>query len=333
MSKREIFYQEMEACSRRFDHIMEGAGETGLSEIDKLFGAADALSIQNAEKHRRILFALSIAGTLLTLFFLLYDEAEAHGLIIACGVMILGLFLIRRIADRQDCHRKYLEYRVLAECLRCQFFLLYAGITTRVIEILPWSVRLGIPWVTEVLTSVGPLSAQKDAALTSEMQAGLEHKENAEKHPVLDCWIRDQKKYHEAALAKTQIKSNGDSRIAKAVLVITIAAYIAALSYELILYRHIAGTGNAQLVRTILKILLGTMSAITLFTGSYYGKMSLADTIDDHKRMIALYETAEKKILENGESEELLLFLAREFLNENSAWYAYQSKNSPDLVI
>ena len=38
-------------------------------------------------------------------------------------------------------------------------------------------------------------------------------------------------------------------------------------------------------------------------------------------------------ILKSGESEELLLSLAREFLGENSTWYAYQSTNGPDIVI
>lgn len=75
------------------------------------------------------------------------------------------------------------------------------------------------------------------------------------------------------------------------------------------------------------------MSAITLFTGSYYGKMSLSNEIDDHQRMIALYESAEEEIAKNGENEQLLLYLAREFLNENSTWYAYQSKNKPDITI
>ncbi len=333
MNKKEVFFQEKEACSKPLTHIIEEVKDPPLREIDELFGGADVLSIQNAGKYRRILMALSAAGTLLTLFFLLYDEAEVHGLIIACGVMILCLFFIHRFANRLDCHRKYLEYRVLAECLRCRFFMLYAGINTDVTGILPWSIRQGIPWVAEVLAGIMPQSVQEDAAQSSEIQSSPGQVAGPEKHSVLDCWIRDQKKYHKVALGKAEVQYKRDSFITKTVLIITITAYIAALMYELILYRDIAGTGNADLVRTILKILLGTMSAITLFTGSYYGKMSLSNAIDDHNRMIALYETSEEEILKNGESEALLLFLAREFLNENSAWYAYQSKNSPDIVI
>ena len=47
-----------------------------------------------------------------------------------------------------------------------------------------------------------------------------------------------------------------------------------------------------------------------------------------------LYEKAERDIVQNEgvEDDELILRLAREFLIENSTWYAYQSKNKAELV-
>lgn len=314
MNKKEVFFKDRDECSEEFTHITGNITDPTLKVIDELYGAADVLSIKNAQKHQRILLALSVIGTLITMAFLLYDEAELHGLILACGVMVLCLFFVRRIANRLECHRKYLEYRVLAECLRCQFFLSFAGTGIRVMEILPWSIRKGIPWIAEVLSSIS-------------------ENKSSEKRSVLDPWIRVQKTYHKAALGKNEIKNRKDGRIAKIVLIITIATYVAALLYELLVYRNAQGAVDANLIRALLKIVLGTMSAITLFTGSYYGKMSLSNIIDDHKRMIALYETAEEEILQKGENEELLTFLAREFLNENSTWYSYQSKNGPDLVV
>ena len=314
MNEKETFYREKEECRLPLTQVMEGETDPSLQELNELFGAADVLSIENAKKHRRILLILSIIGTLLTFAFLLYDEAELHGLILACGVMILCLFFVRRIANRLECHRKYLEYRVLAECLRCQFFLSFAGTGIRVMEVMPWSIRKGIPWIPEVLSSIP-------------------ENKSSEKRSVLDPWIREQKMYHKAALGKNEIKNRKNGRIAKIVLVITIATYVAALLYELLVYRNAQGAVDVNLIRALLKIVLGTMSAITLFTGSYYGKMSLSNIIDDYERMIALYETAEEEIVQNGESEELLTFLAREFLNENSTWYSYQSKNGPDLVV
>ena len=314
MTNKELFFKEKNENTIPLTHITDASINPSLAEVDELYGAADVLSIYNAGKHRKILLALSVVGTLLTLAFLLYDVAELHGLILACGVMVLFLVLIRRAANRLECHRKYLEYRVLAECLRCQFFLFFAGINTKVADIMPWSIKKGIPWITEVLQNIKSEAAK-------------------EKQSILEPWVKAQKEYHKTALEKTKIKYGRDNRIAKAVLIITIAAYIAALIYELLIFKNAITIENVNLIRAILKIVLGTMSAATLFTGNYYGKMSLSNVIDDHKRMIALYELAEEEILKDGESEELLLLLAREFLNENSTWYAYQCKNKPEIAI
>ena len=171
-----------------------------------------------------------------------------------------------------------------------------------------------IPWVAQLLS-------------------GLPKQQGAEKQPVLDCWIRDQKAYHERALAKAEARNMKNERIARVVVWFTILIYAAALVFELAMYSRPAEPANAEWARVILKILMGTMSATTLLTNSYYGKMSLPQAIEDHKRMISLYGASEQEILKNGETEELLLSLAREFLNENSTWYAYQTKNQPELIL
>ena len=48
--------------------------------------------------------------------------------------------------------------------------------------------------------------------------------------------------------------------------------------------------------------------------------------------MIALYN-ASARIAAEGESEELVVSLARECLGENATWYAYQSMNEPDVSL
>lgn len=316
MYRKDIFFKEKEECDIPFTHITGNITDPVLVEIDDLYGAADVLSIENAKKHRWILLGLSVLGTLLTMFFLLYDEAELHGLILACIFMIIFLFLTRRIADNLDCHRKYLEYRVLAETLRVQFFLSTAGIEKQVSEILPWFIRQSLPWVTSILESLPKM-------------------EKHAREPIINFWILDQKSYHSSALLKAEDKERRDNRTAKIVLIITIIAYIVTLIFEYLIFANIITnlTGDEiNHVRAILKIVVGTMSATTLFTGSYYGKMSLSDTIEDHKRMISLYDNAESKITVEGETEEILINLAREFLIENSTWYSYQTKNKPDLV-
>jgi hypothetical protein len=312
MNQKEIFLQELNNYKFSTASIVETEIEPALKEINRIYGVADSLSIKNGKKHRYILLLLSIGGTVLTLMFLLYDELEFYGLIIACGVMVLCLLLLNFLTDKLDCHRKYLQYRILAEALRLQYFLSLAVVETRVVDILPWSLRKGIGWIEEILKSL-PQTKIKN------------------KHSILQCWIIDQRKYHERALAKTEIKNYRDKTISKMTTIITIGIYFVALIFELFVSNN--EVVNINIIRMILKILLGTMSAITLFLGSYYGKMSLSNAIEDHKRMIELYKKAQEDVVVSDESEELILSLAREFLNENSAWYSYQQKNRANIVV
>ena len=312
MNTKETFYQDKENCNIPFTHVMDEIPES-LAAIDELYGAADVLSIYNAQLHQRIIFLISFIATILTISFLLYDEAELFGLIFACLAMIFSLSIINKISRRLECHKKYLEYRVLAETLRVQFFLSMAGITKPVSEILPWFIKKAIPFVEEILLTLPEVGT-------------------GEKRPIIDFWIRDQKSYHESALIKSINKDARNERITYIVLYATIIAYVFGVLFEIFVLNHYSLGIDENFVRTILKIVMGTLSAITLFTGSYYGKMSLSEVIDDHKRMISLYEKVENEVLEVGETDELLLYLAHEFLIENSTWYSYQSKNKPEFI-
>ncbi len=313
MNRKEIFYQDKENCKLPFTHIMNDFSNSSLDVIDELYGAADVLSIMNAQKYQKILLALAVVGTVITFLFLLYDSIGWYGLILACGAMICVLFGIYRFSNKLDCHKKYLEYRVLAESLRVQYFLSIAGVKKPVVDILPWFIKKDIPFVEEILLTLPEVNLN-------------------EKRPIIDFWIRDQKEYHKSALVKSERKRNRDNRISRIVLFITIISYILACIFEILVMNNFP-MPHEYGIRLFLKVILGTMSAITLFSGSYYGKMSLSNVIGDHRRMISLYEKAENDVSEYGETEELLLFLAREFLIENSTWYSYQSKNEPNIVI
>ena len=86
-------------------------------------------------------------------------------------------------------------------------------------------------------------------------------------------------------------------------------------------------------IPVVIKVAMGTFSAATIFTSNYYGKLSLPNVIDDHLKLILLYEEAEHEIAEKGESEPLLVRIAEDELSENANWYAYQSKHEPELGI
>ena len=103
--------------------------------------------------------------------------------------------------------------------------------------------------------------------------------------------------------------------------------------------------------RTILKVLLGTISAGTIFGANYYGKLSPQRKLSDHEKMEHFYgkiytsltdkeEEEEKKRkaeqreqidIKKVQPEELLKVLAVEELIENGNWCSYQRDNTPDI--
>ena len=336
MNEEEIFFKDKENCKFEFYHIENDKVNPALTYIDELYGAADALSQENYLKHKKNLKYLSIFGAIVVFLFLLYDEAELHLLIFGCILFILFIYCINRFSQKSECHRKYTQYRVLAECLRVQYYISHAGINRNVSELLPWFTKKGIPWIDELVSKIGPF-------------------EITEKNLIINCWIRDQRDYHQRKYNELKIDEERNNRIESRVTWITAFTYILAVGFEIWMlsipsgeihfdfldiilnffqsFGAMVGYSQTDMIRSILKIVLGSLSAITLLTGNYYGKMSLTNIIEDHRRMEMLYETAKNKIMQNGfESEELIIDLAREFLIENSTWYAYQKTNTTDLT-
>ena len=325
LNKIKAFNKDCQDWEKRQKTASRPGEDAVFSHLLSTYHAADGLSMENARKHHRVIAVLSLCATLLTMAFLLYDEMYLYGLILVCGFLLLSLFLINRIAEHWHYHRKYLEYRLLAEGLRVQYYLMKAGIRKDVASLLPWSWQFNVPWTRTAFT------------LLANQEAGSELPPLA-KEPVLDLWIRDQKEYHRKALKRTMIKTRTNDHIMAAALFLSILAYIAALAFEIGPGGLFSGEPaldprSLETVRTILKIVLGTLSAATLFAGNFYGKLSLEDTEQGHRRMIALFEQAEADIIEHGETEDRLLYLAKEELSENSSWYACQNKNSPEISI
>ena len=147
--------------------------------------------------------------------------------------------------------------------------------------------------------------------------------------------MEPQRLYHEAGGRKAGKRKERSDRVVSVATGFSAAFYIAALVYELIwgglIFRPTGGIGNPETGRTLLKIILGTLSAGTLFVASYYGKMSLGRKTEDHQKLERFYARAEEQLDRWGQSEILLEQLAREELTENGNWCSYQKDNAPEI--
>ena len=324
LGERDVFFKALSKTDRFNASLSDETepqkpGEDAvLSRMEAIYAAADRQSMRFSKRYRRILAWIALCSTVVTAAFLLYDEAELHWMIVLCGIALLSCFLLVRFARRSDCHRRYLDDRVLAEGIRVQSFLRYAGSDAEVCFLTPWSQRSEIPWVCAAI-----------AALNVGPKAG-------NPHSVLESWISGQAAYHERALKKAKAKQKRSERFLLIALIVSIGFYLAALFFEPVFggtFAIRAAIEGAETYRTVLKLILGGISAATLFTGNYYGKLSLSRSADDHKKMADFYRRTEDLIARFGQSEAILRCSARAELGENGNWYSYQQDNTPDVSL
>ncbi|MBQ6465955.1 MAG: hypothetical protein IJJ43_06780 [Oscillospiraceae bacterium] len=288
-----------------------------LLRTERISLIAGKLSGLYAGKFRRALALIAAASAVLTFAFLMYDEAHLVWMIFICGIMLLTAWQVQRYASRSDCHRRYIEFRALAECLRVQTYLRYAGAELCTSELLSWSQQTETAWILDALCA---------------LEVGCPPKAE---HDIRECWVEEQRRYHHAAKKRSRRSLGVSERVVRFALILSVALYLAALLFELLfgrlLFPPISSLANADLCRTILKILLGTISAVTLFTANYYGRLSLPRTLSDHQKMERFYTKMSRQLLERSQTPELLSVLAREELIENANWCSYQRDNAPNF--
>lgn len=103
----------------------------GLRDIDQVFRAADWLAVHFQKRVHRALRATHVCVLLMGVAYISYTDMTADRWLL---FVLLGLMLVASgvnlLARRGDWHRKYLDYRTLAEGLRVQFYWAAAGVTS-----------------------------------------------------------------------------------------------------------------------------------------------------------------------------------------------------------
>jgi len=108
----------------------DDAARRGVAAIDRMFRSADWLAIHF---QRRVVLAMRVLYTLAALMaiaFTVYDNlpSQDNMLYVFLLLFVLGGFIVV-LANRRGWHRKYLDYRALAEGLRVQSYWRRAGIS------------------------------------------------------------------------------------------------------------------------------------------------------------------------------------------------------------
>jgi hypothetical protein len=108
------------------DRLPEGVGA-----INHLFCVADWLAIHYQAKTLRTLRVSHVLAFLMGLMFILFSELDTAPYFMYAFLAFFAIAAaVQHAAKRNGWHRKYLDYRTLAEGLRVQFYWAVAGVTS-----------------------------------------------------------------------------------------------------------------------------------------------------------------------------------------------------------
>ena len=312
--------------------ILSGMPE-GMKQLHVAYQASDRLSLLFQAQYLCAIQYFSIFGALLVLFFLLYDEMESNLFLICYGLLILIYVLAFARISKGQAHEKYIRYRMLSETLRAQFFVCAAGSNDNVANAYTWTQKQESTWIKQAISA---------------LLAGESARQSLPDETIQKIWIEGQLAYHEGAYQRASSRHRIRESTANWMLAATFALFILVLALEFAFDSAMAKTlfmkpfpplmlyhsGQTVTLRNLMKILLGLVSAMTVFLANYYGKLSLGRKSTDHNRMARLYASAKEQYA-SGQIDHALLFsaLAREEIIEIGNWYSYSRENPPSLQV
>jgi len=106
---------------------------SGSALTDRLFQAADGLAVHYQQRVHRGLRAVYLLAVLMGLEFILYAEFDGpvYMVLVFLALFFAGV-IVHLVGDKHEWHRKYLDYRALAEGLRVQLYWNLAGVVDSV---------------------------------------------------------------------------------------------------------------------------------------------------------------------------------------------------------
>ena len=292
----------------------------GIAVVDHLYQSADWLAIVYQKRVNRILMGTYSLAVLMGLVFILYSENVGPDYLVLVFVAIFFCSIgVQRIADWRQWHRKYLDYRALAEGLRVQLYWSLAGVVeTRSAEfaytnfLQKQDVELG--WIRHVMRSASLARSRRHAP------------EKVWVDWVIERWIGPgervpqqeiqggQLAYYSRKRSLNAANYKMTSRLGNVSLWsgIGIAVILAIISSQ------IEGT-----VRTLLLILMGMLPLIAGVRDAYSHKKAEKELIKQYDYMARVFDNARRMLADSTDLQfrrRVLRALGQAALEEGAEW-------------
>ena len=285
---------------------------SGAALADRLYGQADWLARHYQRQFLRGLWVSHALAVLMGVVFVIYSEfIERWGM----ALLFMGLFLIgvlfHWLGERREWHRKYLDYRALAEGLRVQVYWNLAGVVEAHSAAFAYDNFLqkqdvDLAWIRHVMRFAS-LRRDRNQAPDSHWLSW-----------VIDDWIGDQQSgqlgYYQRK-ATLRARAYRRTQLLGQVALwggIAMAAVLAVLARQL-----------TELQAIFLLVLMGVLPLLAGVRDAYSHKKADKELIKQYRFMAEVFGNARKLVDDNPDPQlrrRILRALGEAALEEHAEW-------------
>lgn len=296
------------------DPPLPGPAPDPAIELDALFAAADWLAVHFRRRVRFSLLCTHVLAAAMGLAFILYSDVQANRGYVAAflGLFLLGLG-VRWLGRHREWHRKYLDYRGLAEGLRVKFYWWLAGVDT------PPSSSLGydsflqkqdvdLSWIRHAMRSTGLL---RDPGFESDRR-WLDW--------VVDRWVGrgtgggGQLAYYREGTRRREAAYRLTTRLGDVALAVGLLGALALL---------LGGARMEDALHTKLLLAMGLLPLLAGIRETYSHKKADKELIKQFRFMTRLFDGCRARLdraRDDAHARQLLRALGSACLEEHAEW-------------
>jgi hypothetical protein len=294
----------------------------GIQDINRLFCIADWLAIHFQKKTLRVLQATHMLAFLMGCSFILWSDYEAWPFYMFAFLLFFLLAAAIQYFSRHGAwHRKYLDYRALAEGLRVQFYWAAAGVTneneskfTHDNFLQTQDPELG--WIRNVMRVAGT-ECDASPALT---QAGLAF--------TLKEWIGDERSGQLGYYRKKAVERTRKGRFTERLGLLSLLTSVVVVLLFVVAYASIPEPWYAPL-----QVFMGVMLLLFGVRQGYAFSTAEKELIKQYEFMLRIFYNAKRRLdnaADSLEQRQVLLALGGSCLDEHAQWILMHRDRSPD---
>jgi fatty-acid desaturase len=293
----------------------------GIDIVNELFCKADWLAIRYQKKTLLNFRVAHVLSFLMGICFILFADFRTWPQLMFGFLLFFAItYLVQIYAKRKNWHRKYLDYRGLAEGLRVQFYWAAGGVAREIESkfahdhfLQTQDPELG--WIRNVMRVAG---TRCDASPKG-TKMGLKY--------VLREWIGDnsngQLGYFRKKVAERRRQHKSTERLAKISLATTVIV---------VLIIAVGGEGLSDDLRNALWVFMGVILLAYGVRQSYGFTTAEKELIKQYEFMLRIFQNAERRLddaEDNGERRQILTALGGSALDEHAEWILTQRERTP----